>query len=130
MVWDPSRIAHVTWPRALAFCLHLEERNEDYRPLRQLVEHVIGSSYAGSLACATSGTSLLVVPTSRLAGSEEPDWARSAVRIDVDLGGTARLMPQDPRAARAATFANDGPGLAKAFERFLESEKWLGAGSP
>ena len=123
MVWDPSRITPATWSGALAFYRQVETRNDEFRPVRQLVEHVIGRPYAPSLACATSGTALLVVP----AGPSAPDWVHRAVRVDVDLSGTIRLIPHDPRAAKAATFATDGDSLARAFERFLEKEKWRAA---
>jgi hypothetical protein len=125
MVWDPSRIAPATWPDALAFYRGIEARNDEFRPLRELVEHVIAGSHAQSLVCATSGTSLLVLPTARRDSAGAPDWLRKAVRFDVDLAGTTRLIPHDPRAAKAATFATDGAGLARVFDRFVEREKWV-----
>jgi hypothetical protein len=125
MVWDPSRIAPATWPSALAFYRGIERRNDEFRPLRELVEHVMASPRAQSLVCATSGTALLVLPASPGDAADKPDWARKALRLDVDLSGTTRLIPHDPRAAKAATFATDGGGLARAFDRFVEREKWV-----
>ena len=129
-VWDSSRIDPASWPSALVFYRQLEARNEDFRLLRELIEHVNGRPYAASLACATSGTALLVLPRSRLDANAKAAWVDEAVRVDVDLGGTTRLIPHDPRAASTATFATDGRVLARAFERFLEKEKWFEQNRP
>jgi hypothetical protein len=125
MVWNPSRIAPATWASALAFYRGIEARNDEFRPLRELVEHVIAGPRAEALACATSGTSLLVLPGARGGAPEALDWVHKAVRFDVDLGGRTRLIPHDLRAAKAATFAEDGASLARAFDRFVEKEMWL-----
>jgi hypothetical protein len=121
MVWDPSRIAPATWPSALALYRHIEDRNDDFRPLRQLVEHVSSRAYAASIFCATSGTSLLVAPRA------DVEWARESLRIDVDLSGAIRFVHLDPQLPKPQTSTCEGPTIVGAFERFLARSRWTGA---
>jgi hypothetical protein len=118
MVWDPSRISPTTWPGALEFYRHIEDRNHDFGALRQLVEHVGAQAYATSIFCATSGTSLLV------ARRPDGEWARDSLRIDLDLSGRIRFVHTDPRLPKSNVFACESASIVDAFERFLAKAKW------
>jgi hypothetical protein len=119
MVWDPARITPKAWASVLEFYRHVEDRNDDFRPLRQLVEHVAAQAYAASLVGATSGTALLV------AQQPEADWAHEAMRIDVDLGGSIRFTLPQKRLVKPATFECEGPKVVSFFESFLRQAKWV-----
>src|SRR5271169_4058744 len=97
MVWDPARITPKPWQGVLEFYRYVEERDDDFRPLRRLVEHVVSRPYAASIAAATSGTALLVAPRVQV------DWALEAMRIDVDLSGSIRFTSPRRGLARAPT---------------------------
>jgi hypothetical protein len=114
MIWDPKRIARVSWAEAAAFYRDLEDRNADFEPLRALIEHVAAQPWAASLGAATSGTALLIAPL------ETVDWATSSVRVDIGLGGHVQLVP----AGRPALSPADGL-LVNAFERVLREVGWL-----
>ncbi len=96
MVWDPSRILPATWPGALEFYRHIEDRNHDFGALRQLVEHVGAQAYATSIFCATSGTSLLVAPA---AGWRMGHGTRFEIDLDGSLSGGIRFVHTDPTVA-------------------------------
>jgi hypothetical protein len=119
MVWDPARITPKAWESVLEFYRYVEDRNDDFRPLRQLVEHVAAQAYAASIAVATSGTALLVAP------QLEPDWAHEAMRIDVDLGGSIRFTLPQKRLVKPATFECEGQKVVTVFESFLRQAKWV-----
>jgi hypothetical protein len=123
MVWDPSRIAPATWPGAIEFYRHIEDRNHDFGALRQLAEHVAAQAYASSLHCATSGTSLLV------ARRPDGEWATDSVRIDLDLSGAIRFVHVDPRLPKSRIFTCESPSIVASFERFLALAKWTSLGS-
>jgi hypothetical protein len=115
MVWDPKRIARVSWAEAAAFYRNLEDRNAEFEPLRALVEHVDAQPWASSLSAATSGTALLVAPAHTV------EWgATSCMRVDVGLGGHVQLVPT----GRPSLSPADGL-LAKAFERVVREAGWV-----
>jgi hypothetical protein len=116
MVWDPKRIARVSWAEAAAFYRNLEDRNAEFEPLRALVEHVGAGPWAASLGAATSGTALLVAPIDAV------EWATSSVRVDIGLGGHVQLVPP----GRPALSPAEGL-LADAFERVVRQAGWIGA---
>ncbi|MGH7434359.1 MAG: hypothetical protein ACRENE_01650 [Polyangiaceae bacterium] len=120
MVWDPKRIARVSWAEAAVFYRNLEDRNSEFEPLRALVEHLGSEPWAASLDAATSGTALLVAPP------DTTDWATSSVRVDVRLGGSVQLVPPGLPAlpGRPAQSPADGL-LAKAFERVVREAGWV-----
>jgi hypothetical protein len=120
MVWDPARILPQDWGSALAFYRRLEARNDDFRPLRQLVEHAVAQRYAPSLAVATSGTALLVA-------NDAPDWAVDALRVDAHFSGAIRFtFPATPPGGRK-TLDCDAAKVVAMFERFLRSAAWVAA---
>jgi hypothetical protein len=119
MVWDPNRITPAPWAAVLAAYRRIEERNDDFRPLTRLVEHVLAAPYAPSIFAATSGTALLV------ARQEDADWALDALRIDVDLSGSVRFVLPKKRAPRAPTYSDDGAKIVPAFESFLRDAGWI-----
>jgi hypothetical protein len=122
MVWDPSRITPATWPNVLAFYRHIEERNDDFRPLGELVEHLMTQPYASALYGATSGTSMLV------ARRPDGDWARDALRVDVDLAGSIRFVHYDPTATKPRSIPNEDVPAVRTFEAFLRRAGWIDAG--
>jgi hypothetical protein len=119
MVWDPARITPNSWANVLLFYRHLEERNDDFRPLGHLVEHVASRPYASSIVAATSGTALLV------ARNAQADWTHEAVRIDVDLSGAIRFALPEKRLVKATTFQCDGKKIVGTFESFLRKAAWV-----
>jgi hypothetical protein len=131
MVWDPARIAPTTWPGALEFYRHIVDRNEDFRPLCQLVEHVGSRAYAASLAPATSGTALLVSRAASASRAPQAlpgadfDWVRDALRVDVDLRGAVRFTWPQGSGAKAATFECVGTKVVGTFESFLRQATWI-----
>ncbi len=121
MVWDPKRIKPQSWDEVIAFYRHLEDRNDDFRPLRALVEHVAAQPYASALSAAVSGTALLVT---RRAGA---DFARDGLRIDVGLSASIRFVRPRRGDARPTTIEIENPTartLATTFERLLENGDW------
>ena len=116
MVWDPKRIAPRSWAEVTAFFRNLEDRNAEFQPLRELVEHLGRQPYAATLEGATSGTALLVAPPGTA------DWATSAVRVDVGLSGAVQLTV----AGKAPSTLPSAPGaLVIAFERALRGAGWV-----
>jgi hypothetical protein len=114
MVWDPKRIARVSWAEAAAFYRNLVDRNAEFEPLRAFVEHAGSEPWAASLGAATSGTALLVAPLDAV------DWATSSVRVDVGLGGSVLLVPPGrPPLSPAEGF------LVKTFERVVREAGWV-----
>ncbi len=113
MVRDPSRIVPRPWDGVLALYQHLAERNDDFRPLLGLVEHVASQAYATSTFAATSGTALLV------ARQPAVDWATEALRVDVALGGTIRFAMPDKRLGKPTTLECDAAKIVETFERCL-----------
>jgi hypothetical protein len=114
MVWDPKRIARVSWAEAAAFYRNLEDRNAEFEPLRTLVEHIGAQPCAASLGAATSGTALLVAP------SDTVERATASLRVDVGLDGRVQLVPaRGPRLSPADGF------LVKVFERFVREAGWV-----
>ena len=106
MVWDAARITPSSWANILEYYRYVEERNDDFRPLGHLVEHVAAQPYAATLAGATSGTALLVAPHA------QADWTHDAVRIDVDSRAArsgCRLPGRGPSSRRS--FACEGPRI-------------------
>jgi uncharacterized protein (DUF2236 family) len=117
MVWDPKRIKPRSWAEVIAFYRDLEDRNDDFRPLRALVEHIAAQRYASSLSAAISGTALLIT---RSAGA---DWARDGLRIDVSLSGSIRFVAPPRGDARSTTLETENPtlgALVATFEGILE----------
>ena len=119
MVWDPARVTPKVWESVLEFYRHLEERNDDFRPLCHLVGHVAGQAYAPSIAAATSGTALLVAPRA------QADWAHEAIRIDVDLAGSIRFTLPSERLVKPATFECESAKIVGTFESFLRKSGWI-----
>jgi hypothetical protein len=125
MVWEATRVAAKSWAEVVAFYRGLEDRNDDFRPLRELAEHVAAQGYAASIVAATSGTALLVAAASGgPVGVRQP--ATEALRVDVDLSGSVRLfVPAGvQRNSRAATLVVDGVVIGS-FERFLGDAMWI-----
>ncbi len=120
MVWDPARITPKPWAAILESYRYIEDRNDDFRPLTRLAEHVASASYATSLFGATSGTALLV------ARSSDADWTRDALRVDVGLGGAIRLSRPQKDHARPTTSECEGERIVEAFEAFLREAGWVG----
>jgi hypothetical protein len=118
MVWDPDRIAPKSWAEVLAFYRHLEDRNDDFRPLAHLAEHVVVTDHESSIFAATSGTALLVAPQA------DADWPRDAMRIDVDLSGSVRFFLPQKDLVKAATFQCNGAKIVVTFETFLRDAGW------
>jgi hypothetical protein len=121
MVWDPKRIKPQSWADVVAFYQHIEDRNDDFRPLRALAEHVAAQPYAASLSAAVSGTSLLVT---RRAGA---DWARDSLRIDVGLSASIRFVVPRRGAARPTTLETENPtipAVVATFEKILAKADW------
>jgi hypothetical protein len=119
MVFDPARISpQRTWSDVTAFYRHIEERNDDFRPLRALAERIASQPYADRIFAATSGTALFVAP--------RPDaaWADEALRIDVDLGGSIRFVFRGRPPAKPESFSAETPTIVGAFERFLDRAGW------
>jgi hypothetical protein len=113
MVWDPKRVTRATWGDALAFYRNLEDRNPDFQPLRELVEHVGRQPYAASLGAATSGTALLVAPRDTV------QWGESCLRVDIDLSGAVQLTK-----AGGKRFPPAERSLEAAFDRALAEAGW------
>ena len=114
MVWDPKRIARVSWAEAAAFYRNLEDRNAEFQPLRALVDDIGTQPWAASLGAATSGTALLVAPL------DTAEWAASCLRIDVALGGNVQLTaPGRPSFTPAERF------LGRAFELIVREAGWI-----
>jgi hypothetical protein len=123
MVWDARKITQRTWPEVVAFYRNLEDRNPDFQPLRELAEHVTAQPYASSIGAATSGTAVLVLPVT---GFERGDAPVDALRLDVDLGGSARLVaPSSLRRATDPPTGVDHPALIKGFEGLLRKAGWV-----
>jgi hypothetical protein len=121
MVWDPKRITPKDWADVVGFYRHFEDRNDDFRPLRALAEHIAAQPYAASLSAAVSGTALLVT---RRAGA---DWAQDSLRIDVGLSGSIRFVVHRRGAAKPTTLETESqtvPALVAAFDRFLAKDDW------
>jgi hypothetical protein len=112
MVWDPARIVPRPWEDVVELYRQLAERNEDFRPLLRLVEHVASQPYARSIFAATSGTALLVARQAAV------DWAADAVRIDVDLSGAIRFARPE-KLVKPTTFECEAEKIVDAFERYL-----------
>jgi hypothetical protein len=119
VVWDPARITPKAWESVLELYRYLEERNDDFRPIRRLVEHVAAQPYAHSIASATSGTALLV------AARAQVEWARDAIRVDVDLAGSVRFTVPGERLNRPATFQCDSANIVGTFESLLLKARWI-----
>jgi hypothetical protein len=120
MVWDPTRITPKPWAGMLEFYRHIEERNDDFRPLGRLALHIASQAYAASIAGATSGTALLV------ARSADADWVHEAMRIDVSLAGSIRFTLPGTRLARPMAVECEGDKIVGVFESLLRKAKWLG----
>ncbi|HEX3770365.1 MAG TPA: hypothetical protein VHV30_05855 [Polyangiaceae bacterium] len=121
MVWDPKRITPKSWAEVVAFYRHLEDRNDDFRPLRALAERIAEPSYGASLFPAVSGTALLIT---RHAGA---DWAQDGLRIDVGLSASLRFVVPRPGAAKPTTLETDNltlPALVATFEGLLAQPDW------
>ncbi len=118
MIWDPTRIEPKSWLEAEAFYAALEDRNHDFGALRWLVAHVRAQPYASSLASAISGTSLLVAPNGR------SDWAREAVRVDLDFAGAVRF-DRPGASSKFGSLVHEDAKVAGHFERLLQDLRWL-----
>lgn len=113
MVWDPARITPRSWAEVVAVYRGLEDRNPDFQPMRRLVEHVAAQPYAASIFAATSGTALFVAPR---AGAE---WAKEALRVDVDLGGEVRVASPGSAPGKGAGVACESARLVAVVEEQL-----------
>jgi hypothetical protein len=113
MVWDPARIVPRPWEDVVELYRRLAERNEDFRPLLRLVEHVASQPYARSIFAATSGTALFVARQAAV------DWAADALRIDIDLSGAIRFALPEKRLVKPTTFECEAERLVDALERYL-----------
>ena len=118
MIWDPTRIEPKSWPEVHTFYGALEDRNHDFAPLHALAAHVSAQRYAGSLAAAVSGTSLLVAPKGNR------DWPREALRVDLDLGGSVRF-DRPAGSGKTSTRIDDDAKVIAHFERVLQELHWL-----
>ena len=113
MVWDPARITTKSWANVVELYRHLSDRNEDFRPMRELVEHVASTAYEPPVFAATSGTALLV------ARDAYANWNDDALRIDVDLGGSIRFVLPRKGHGPPASFECDGRRIIQTFESHL-----------
>jgi hypothetical protein len=113
MVWDPARIVARPWEDVVEFYRQLAERNDDFRPLLRLVEHVASQPYGRTIYAATSGTALLVARQAAV------DWAADALRIDIDLGGAIRFARPEKRLGKPTTFECEAEKIVEALERYL-----------
>jgi hypothetical protein len=113
MVWDRARIVPRPWEDVVELYGQLAERNEDFRPLLRLVEHVASQPYARSIFAATSGTALLVARQAAV------DWAADALRIDIDLGGAIRFTRPGKRLVKPTTFECEAEKIVESLERYL-----------
>jgi hypothetical protein len=113
MVWDPARIVPRPWEDVVQLYFQMAERNDDFRPLLRLVEHVSSRPYARSIFAATSGTALLVARQAAV------DWAGEALRIDIDLGGAVRFTRPGKGLAKPTTFECEAGKIVEALERYL-----------
>ncbi len=120
MVWDPTRITPKPWDTAVEFYRDLEQRNHDFSMLRALCGHIAEQTYAGSIVGATSGTALLI------ARRGQADWAREALRIDVNLAGAIRFTLPEKRPVKPSFFEREGEHAVGALERFLRDVAWIG----
>jgi hypothetical protein len=121
MVWDPKRIKLQSWVDVVAFYRHLEDRNDDFRPLRALAEHVAAQAYAASLHAAVSGTALLVTRRT------DADWAQDSLRVDVGLSAAIRFVVHRRGASKPTTFETENPtvpALVATFEGILAKADW------
>lgn len=121
MVWDPKRIEPRSWADVVAFYRYIEERNDDFRPLRALAEHIAAQAYAASLSAGVSGTALLV--TRR----EGADWTQESLRIDVGLSASVRFVVHRRGADKPAAFETESPtvrSLVAAFEEIITKAEW------
>lgn len=121
MVWDPKRIEPRSWAEIVAFYRYLEDRNDDFRPLRTLTEHIAAQAYAASLSAAVSGTALLV--TRR----EDAQWTQESLRIDVSLSGSIRFVVHHQGAAKPTALETENPNvpaLVAAFEGIVTKADW------
>ena len=124
MVWDPTRISPRSWTEVVAFYRNLEDRNDDFRPLRELAQQVLARPYASSIGAATSGTALLVTPRA-VALLPSAAAATEALRLDVDMSGSVRLSAPASEARSAAVVEG---ALMESFERVLRKAGWIGPG--
>jgi hypothetical protein len=123
MVWDPARVTPKPWESVREFFRNLAERNDDFLPMLNLVEHVASQAYATSIFAATSGTALLI------AREAEGNWTHDALRVDVGLSGSIRFTLPQRRIGKATTFECEGKTIVDAFGRFLRSATWISAAS-
>jgi hypothetical protein len=123
MVWDPARVTVGSWQSVVEFYRHMGDRNHDFVPLRELAAHIASQPYAASLACATSGTALLVA---RGSPENTPRWARSALRVDVDFSGSIRVSVFDEPLGKHVTIECDARGAIDVFERVIRQAGWIG----
>jgi hypothetical protein len=123
MVWDARKVTQRSWAEVVAFYANLEDRNPDFEPLRALAEHVAARPYATLVDGATSGTALLVLPAT---GFQRGEAAVDALRLDIDLGGSVRLVA--PASLRKPTDPPKGvvhPKLVEGFEGVLRRAGWV-----
>ncbi len=118
MVWDPRRITRRSWAEVAAFYRNLEDRNSDFRPLRELAEHAGAQPYASALGAATSGTALLVARADAL------QWAVEALRVDIDMSGAVQLTVPTQGSGKPATRTLAG-SLPAALERQARAAGWI-----
>lgn len=121
MVWDPRRIEPRSWADVVAFYRYLEDRNDDFRPLRTLAEHIATQAYAASLSAAVSGTALLVTR------GQHAEWTKESLRIDVGLSASIRFVVHHHGAAKPAAFETENPtvpALIAAFEGIVTKADW------
>ncbi len=117
VVWNPAQIEPRTWDAVIDFYRQLAERNEDFRPMHALAQHIASVPRASDLSGATSGTALLVAP-------HGVDWASGALRIDVDFAGTIRFVRQRRPPARPSVTRHSTPFLIAAFDAFVRRSEW------
>ena len=119
MVYDPRQILARTWADVLEVYRALGERNEDFRPLRRLVEHILSAGHSRVLFSATSMTSLLV------ARHADTEWATDSLRVDVDLSGAIRFTLHDPKLPRPTTFTCQAANIVRVFDGFVRKARWV-----
>jgi hypothetical protein len=54
------------------------------------------------------------------------DWARNALRLDVDFGGSIRVIVFEKRLGKRVTLECDARGAIDVFERAIRQAGWIG----
>ncbi len=111
------------WERTLLFYRDLEEKNEFFRPMRRLVEHVASPPYAALIFSTTSMHALLV------AQHAEIELGHDVLRVERDPydKGVQFTFQEQPFAEPAKWECSEGE-IVGTFEGFLRKAKWVDTG--